>query len=50
MLLGSAQSGWFYVDDPAFGHETERGFFVPNLHWTHTPENEEPDGSAGSES
>lgn len=44
MVLASAQSGWFYVDDPAFGHETERGYFVPNVSWSHVPENGEPDG------
>jgi lipopolysaccharide transport system ATP-binding protein len=50
MLLASAQSASFYVEDPAFGHETDRGFFVPNLHWTHMPANVEPDGAPGSSS
>jgi lipopolysaccharide transport system ATP-binding protein len=35
MLLTSALSEWFFVDDPAFGHETERGVFVPHLEWSH---------------
>jgi len=43
MLLTSAHSGWFYVDDPAFGHEVERGVFVPRLRWSHEPGVAEPD-------
>jgi lipopolysaccharide transport system ATP-binding protein len=37
MLLTSGQSGWFDVADPAFGHETQRGVFVPNSCWLHEP-------------
>lgn len=48
MLLASAQSAWFYVDDPAFGHETDRGFFVPNLRWSHTPESAKPGADLSS--
>jgi lipopolysaccharide transport system ATP-binding protein len=35
MLLVGGQSGWFDVDDPTFGHEPQRGVFVPNTHWSH---------------
>lgn len=37
MLLTSGHSDWFYVNDPAFGHETQRGAFVPNVVWLHEP-------------
>ncbi len=37
ILLTSGQSAWFTVDSPGFLHETDRGFFVPNVHWSHEP-------------
>ncbi len=35
ILLTSGQSAWFTVDSPGFLHETDRGFFVPNVQWSH---------------
>lgn len=35
MLLTAGQSSWFDVLDTSFGHEKQRGIFVPNLHWSH---------------
>ena len=35
VLLASGQSAWFSVDSPGFLHETDRGFFVPNVRWSH---------------
>jgi len=43
MLLTGARSGWFYVDDLAFGDAADRGFFMPNLHWSHMPANVPPE-------
>ena len=37
ILLTSGQSAWFTVDSPGFLHETDRGFFVPNVSWNHEP-------------
>ncbi len=35
ILLTSGQSAWFNVDSPGFLHETDRGFFVPTVSWSH---------------
>jgi len=35
LLLTSGQSAWFTVDSPGFLHETDRGYFVPNVRWSH---------------
>ena len=43
MSLAGAQSGWFYVEDPSFGHQTDRGVFIPNARWSHKPGDSEHD-------
>ena len=38
MLLSGTQSDWFDVYDHTFGHETQRGVFVPTVNWAHEPD------------
>ncbi len=44
ILLTSGQSAGFTVDSPGFLHETDRGFFVPNVQWSHEPSAPTPNG------
>ncbi|MFW6116730.1 MAG: ABC transporter ATP-binding protein, partial [bacterium] len=49
MLLVSGRSESFWVDDPAFGHEMNRGVFVPHLRWSHQPGASGPHRSGSEE-
>jgi hypothetical protein len=34
-ILATQSSKWFFVSDPTFFHEDNRGVFVPNRRWSH---------------